>query len=115
MTNYFGTLAAIAALAASACSAAATPAPTAKPAPVATPAPVAKPAPAAQPAPAAAGVKHYVQAPGSSLTFTFVQAGAESRGSFGRFSTELDYDENNLAASSLKVSVNIASLNTQDK
>ena len=44
-----------------------------------------------------------------------MQAGAETEGSFGKFSTELAYDENDLAASTLKVTVQIASLATQDK
>ncbi len=58
----------------------------------------------------------FTQTPGSgALTFHFVQAGAESEGSFGKFSTELTYDENNLAASTLKVTVQIASLATQEK
>ena len=57
----------------------------------------------------------YTQAPGGSLTFSFMQAGAESHGSFRQFATELGYDEKNLAAGSLKVTVQIASLDTQDK
>jgi polyisoprenoid-binding protein YceI len=57
----------------------------------------------------------FTQAPGGSLTFTFMQAGAESRGSFRQFATELGYDEKNPAAGSLKVTVQIASLDTQDK
>jgi polyisoprenoid-binding protein YceI len=69
-----------------------------------------------------AGVVHaqdaasrYVQAPaGSSLVFGFDQAGAASEGSFQRFSTTFTYDEKNLAASSLSVTVQTASLDTQD-
>ena len=58
----------------------------------------------------------FTQAPGSGgLTFRFVQAGAETEGSFRKFSTELAYDENNLAASTLKVTVQVASLDTQDQ
>ncbi len=58
----------------------------------------------------------FTQAPGSgALTFRFVQAGAETEGSFRKFSTELVYDENNLAASTLKVTVQIGSLATQDQ
>ena len=41
----------------------------------------------------AAAAQRWVQAPGSSLTFTFDQAGAASKGSFKQFSTELAYDE----------------------
>lgn len=111
MAHYLLALTAAAALGTAACSAA----DTSKPAPAA-----AKPAAAAAgttPAAAAtAGVPHYVQAPaGSSLTFSFVQAGAENQGAFKQFATELHYDEKNLAASSLKVTVQTASFDTQDK
>ncbi|MEJ0085871.1 MAG: YceI family protein [Pseudomonadota bacterium] len=72
------------------------------------------------PAPArpavAAGIAHYVQAPaGSTLNFSFQQAGAEDHGEFRQFTTVLDYDEKNLAASSLKVTVQTGSFETQDK
>jgi polyisoprenoid-binding protein YceI len=59
---------------------------------------------------------HFSQAPGSGgLTFSFVQAGAATSGAFRQFSTELAYDEGNLAASTLKVTVQIGSLSTEDK
>lgn len=64
---------------------------------------------------ATAAAPHYLQGPGSTLTFTFDQAGAASQGSFKQFSTDLAYDEKNLAGSSLSVKVQIASLDTQDK
>jgi polyisoprenoid-binding protein YceI len=106
MTNYFAALTAVAALGAGACSAAETPAP-AKP--------VAAPA-ATAPAPRSAAASHYVQAPsGSKLAFSFVQAGAENQGEFKQFVTVFDYDENNLAASSLQVTVQTGSFETQDK
>jgi polyisoprenoid-binding protein YceI len=109
MTNYIVALTAALALC-SACSAAETPPAPAKPA--ATAAPAASPATA----PAAATGPRYVQAPtGSNLTFTFVQEGANSNGSFGKFTTELAYDEKNPASGSLKVQVQIASVDTQDK
>ncbi len=57
----------------------------------------------------------FTQAPGGSLTFSFMQAGAESHGSFRQFATELGYDEKNPTAGSLKVTVQITSLDTQDK
>lgn len=57
----------------------------------------------------------YRSGPGSTLTFTFDQAGAASQGAFRRFTVELAYDEGNLAASSLEVEVQIASLDTQDQ
>jgi polyisoprenoid-binding protein YceI len=56
----------------------------------------------------------YRQAAGSSLTFTFTQLGSATQGRFGRFTTELNYDEKNLDASSLRVTVQIASIDTQD-
>ena len=102
MTNYPALATALAVLFAGASSAAAPPA--SKPA-------VAKPAAAATSAPAA----HYRQAPGATLTFTFDQAGAQNRGSFGQFTTLLSYDEKNPAAGSLDVTVQMASLDTQDK
>jgi polyisoprenoid-binding protein YceI len=66
--------------------------------------------------PAASGTpQRYVQAPGSSLGFSFEQAGAQSNGVFKQFATTLDYDAGNLAASRLDVKVQIGSLDTQDK
>lgn len=114
MTNYFALLAAVATLGSVACSAAEAPAP-AKPAQAPAAKPAGKPAaPAAATAPA--GLPHYVQAPaGSKLTFSFMQAGAENQGEFRQFATELYYDEKNLAASSLKVTVQTGSFDTQDK
>jgi polyisoprenoid-binding protein YceI len=110
MTNYFSALVLTALIGGTACaddksSAAAQPA-VAKPA--------AKPTPAAPVAPPATGA-HYVQAAGSSLGFTFEQAGARSNGSFKQFTTTFDYDEKNLATSRLDVKVQVASLDTQDK
>jgi len=67
--------------------------------------------PAARPAAA-----RYTQAAGAgSLTFSFVQAGAESQGSFKQFATELGWDPANPAAGTLKVTVQVPSLDTQDK
>ena len=107
MTNYLATLTAIAALFAGACSAAETPA-----APKPSPA-TAAPAPAKT---ASSGAAHFTQAPGSgSLTFSFVQMGAENQGSFKQFATEMNYDPQNPTAGSLKVTVQTASLETQDK
>jgi polyisoprenoid-binding protein YceI len=51
----------------------------------------------------------------SSLGFAFVQAGAESRGSFTRFNTELRYEDKSLATSGLAVTVQIGSIDTKDK
>jgi len=110
MTNYFVPFTAVVVLLASACSAAETPTP--KPAAAAT-----KPAPApAAAAPAASpAASHYRQAGGASLTFSFMQAGAENHGSFRQFTTELTWDEKNPAAGKLEVTVQTASLDTQDQ
>jgi polyisoprenoid-binding protein YceI len=115
MTNYLVPLAAAVALCAGACSAADTPPAPAKAKPAAAqPAPV--PAPTSAAAPATAAAPHYVKAAaGSSLTFSFVQEGAASTGSFKQFTTDLAYDDKNPAAGSLKVQVQIASIDTQDK
>jgi len=73
----------------------------------------AKPAAASAATPATGA--HYTQAAGSSLAFTFEQAGAQTSGAFKQFATTLDYDANNLAASRLDVKIQIGSLDTQDK
>ena len=63
----------------------------------------------------AVAAQKYVQAAaGSSLVFEFDQAGAASEGSFKKFSTTFAYDEKNLAGSSLNVTVDIGSIDTQD-
>ncbi|MEO8063439.1 MAG: YceI family protein [Pseudomonadota bacterium] len=101
MTNYLAALTAVAALGAAACSAAEPPA---------------QAPPVAAPAANAAGVSHYVQAAaGSQLNFSFMQAGAENQGEFKQFVTELGYEKENLAASSLQVTVQTGSFDTQDK
>lgn len=88
MTNYITLLAASALTVGGACAAAATP---------------------------AGSVPHFAQAPGTgSLTFTFMQAGAENRGSVKQFHTEMVYGED-LAACALEVTVQMTSLDTQDK
>jgi polyisoprenoid-binding protein YceI len=70
--------------------------------------------PAAAATPAAAAQPHYTQT-GGTLDFTFDQGGAASKGSFKKFSTALDYDDKNPAAGKLNVTVQIASIDTQDK
>jgi polyisoprenoid-binding protein YceI len=105
MTNYLAALTFAALIASAACADDTHPA-AAKPAPA--------PRPVATAQAAAAALPHYVQT-GGSLDFTFEQAGAMSKGSFRQFATTLDYDEKNLAAGKLNVTVQIASLNTQDK
>lgn len=56
----------------------------------------------------------YSQSAGSTLQFEFSQLGAPATGEFRQFTTELLYDEKNLAASSLEVTVQVASLDTED-
>ena len=113
MSNYFSALVLTALIGGTACADDETP-DAAKPVaakPAAAPATAAaKPA-----ATAPSSLPHYLQAPGSSLGFSFEQAGATSTGSFKQFATTFDYDEKNLAASKLDVKVQIASLDTQDK
>ena len=65
---------------------------------------------------ATAAATRYTQAAGTgTLDFSFVQAGAESRGAFRLFATELTWDAANPTAGTLKVTVQVASLDTQDK
>lgn len=115
MTNYLSLLTATAVLFAGACPAAGTPAPAPAPVP-ARPAAPSGAANATGATPAAEGAAHFTQAPGTgSLTFSFLQAGAENHGSFGQFSTELTYDPRNPATGTLEVTVQMSSLETQDK
>jgi polyisoprenoid-binding protein YceI len=112
MTNYIVPIAAAVALLTGACHAADTPS-AAKPA-AAKPA-ASSPAPAATAAAPATAAPRWVQAAGSSLTFTFDQAGAATQGSFKQFSTELAYDEKSPTTGSLNVKVQIASIDAQDQ
>ncbi len=118
MTNYLAALALLALGAGTACaddkSAPARPMAQATARPAAAQ-PAASPASAAAPA-AGAAVKRLTQKPNTgSLTFTFEQAGAANHGSFKQFETVLSYDEQNPAGSSLRVTVQMASLDTRDK
>jgi polyisoprenoid-binding protein YceI len=61
-----------------------------------------------------AAPSRYTQSAGSMLQFEFSQLGAPATGEFRQFTTELVYDQANLAASSLKVTIQVASLDTQD-
>jgi polyisoprenoid-binding protein YceI len=119
MTNYITIAAASILLAgtATAQEAAPKPATAAKPAPAAAPAkPRASLAGAPTGTTAIANVPRYVQIDaGSNLAFEFSQAGAQSSGTFKQFATQLAYDEKNLAASTLAVTVQIGSLDTQDE
>lgn len=71
---------------------------------------------AALPAAAADAVTHYVLDPGkSTLEFNFVQAGAQNKGQFKRFTVALDFAADNLAASHLDVTIDMNSLDTGDQ
>src|SRR3569833_3710568 len=63
----------------------------------------------------AAPVK-YTLDPGSSLLrFTFEQAGASNTGRFGKYTADVTFSADNLAASKIDVSIDIPSLDTGDK
>ena len=114
MTNYLAILGATLSLFAAACHASQD---TAKPAAVkpAAAAPASAATPAAAATPATGAPPRYTQnAAKSSLKFTFEQAGAAASGNFKKFTAILIYDEKNLAASSLNVRVEIASVDTQE-
>ena len=58
----------------------------------------------------------YTQDPAkSSLEYSFVQAGAQNKGTFKKYSTTLDFAPDNLATSKLDVVIDMASLDTGDK
>ncbi len=64
----------------------------------------------------APAVTHYVLDPAkSTLEFAFVQAGAQNKGQFKRFSVTLDFAADNLAASHLEVTIDMNSLDTGDQ
>lgn len=59
---------------------------------------------------------HYTLDPARSLLrFSFVQAGANNSGRFGKFTTDVLFSGDNLAASKIDVTVDITSLDTGDK
>jgi polyisoprenoid-binding protein YceI len=65
---------------------------------------------------AAAPPVHYtLDASRSLLRFAFVQAGANNTGRFGKFTTDVTFAGDNLAASKIDVTVDIASLDTGDQ
>jgi polyisoprenoid-binding protein YceI len=51
----------------------------------------------------------------STLEFAFVQAGANNKGRFAKFSVSLTFADDNLAASKLDVSIDTAALDTGDQ
>jgi len=64
----------------------------------------------------AAAPAHYtLDAAKSTLQYAFVQAGAQNKGAFKKFSTTLEFAPDNLPASKLDVPVDMSSLDTGDK
>lgn len=63
----------------------------------------------------AAPVKYTLDAPSSLLRFTFEQAGANNTGRFGKYTADVTFAADNLAASKIDVSIDIASLDSGDK
>jgi polyisoprenoid-binding protein YceI len=64
----------------------------------------------------APAVTHYVLDPSkSTLEFAFVQAGAQNKGQFKRFTVAFDFAADNLAASHLEVSIDMNSLDSGDQ
>lgn len=65
---------------------------------------------------ASAPVTHYVLDPAkSTLEFNFSQEGAQNKGRFRRFTTVLDFADDNLAASHLEVTIDLTSVDTDDQ
>ena len=64
---------------------------------------------------AAAPVRYTHDPAKSSLQYSFVQAGAQNKGTFTKYSTTLDFAPDNLAASKLDVVIDMTSLDTGDK
>jgi polyisoprenoid-binding protein YceI len=64
---------------------------------------------------AASPVQYTLDAARSLLRFSFVQAGATNNGRFGKFAAVVQYSAENLAASKIDVTVDIASLDTGDQ
>jgi polyisoprenoid-binding protein YceI len=60
-------------------------------------------------------VRYTLDAARSLLRFAFVQAGANNTGRFGKFTSDVLFSEQNLAASKIDVTVDIPSLDTGDK
>jgi len=65
---------------------------------------------------APAAPAHYTLDPARSmLRFSFVQAGANNTGRFGKFTTDVLFATDNLPASKINVTVDVGSLDTGDK
>ena len=64
---------------------------------------------------AAAPTRYTLDPAKSKLEYAFVQAGAQNKGTFKKFTTTLDFAADNLAASKLDVVVDMTSLDSGDK
>jgi len=64
---------------------------------------------------AAAPPTYTLDATKSTLEFTFVQAGAKNKGRFPKFTLDFAFGDDNLAASKLDVTINVAALDTADQ
>ncbi len=64
---------------------------------------------------AAAPPTYTLDATKSTLEFTFVQAGAKNKGRFAKFTLDFAFADDNLAASKLDVTINVAALDTADQ
>ena len=66
-------------------------------------------------APAATPPTYTLDAAKSTLEFAFVQAGAQNKGRFPKFSVNFSFADDSLAASRLDVMVDVAALDTADQ
>jgi len=64
---------------------------------------------------AGAPVKYTLDAPSSLLRFNFEQAGANNTGRFGKYTADVQFSADNLAASKIDVSIDVPSLDTGDQ
>ncbi len=64
---------------------------------------------------AAAPARYSLDPAKSTLEYAFVQAGAQNKGTFKKYTTTLDFAADNLAASKLDVVVDMTSLDSGDK
>jgi polyisoprenoid-binding protein YceI len=60
-------------------------------------------------------VKYTLDPAGSLLRFSFEQAGAGNKGRFAKFTADVTFSADNLAASKIDVSIDVASLDTGDQ
>jgi polyisoprenoid-binding protein YceI len=64
---------------------------------------------------AGAPPKYTLDASASRLRFSFEQAGANNTGNFGKYTADVTFAADNLPASKIDVTIDVASLNTGDK